>query len=166
MKCRLSIARSLLNNPDLMFLDEPTGRLLPGNKRRVQALLSAAMPSSILFTAVGRLRLLGVARIGGVVLGILMFLVLLPTLHEAAFGIGLSISALPYFLLGLYGEIAPLPRCPPRGSEVFVRYGAALIAAASFVFYLQHVWLASGLVIVIGVAVLPKPALALWRMFS
>ncbi|HEX2270781.1 MAG TPA: ABC transporter ATP-binding protein [Pyrinomonadaceae bacterium] len=31
MKCRLTIARCLLNNPDLIFLDDPTGGLDPVN---------------------------------------------------------------------------------------------------------------------------------------
>jgi fluoroquinolone transport system ATP-binding protein len=41
MKCRLSIARSLLNNPDLIFLDEPTGGLDPMNTQRVKNLIRA-----------------------------------------------------------------------------------------------------------------------------
>jgi len=39
MKCRLSIARCLLNNPDLVFFDEPTGGLDPASAQRVKDLI-------------------------------------------------------------------------------------------------------------------------------
>ena len=39
MKTRLGVARALLNNPDLIFMDEPTVGLDPGNARRIKDLI-------------------------------------------------------------------------------------------------------------------------------
>ena len=39
MKTRLGVARALLNDPDLIFMDEPTVGLDPGNARRIKNLI-------------------------------------------------------------------------------------------------------------------------------
>ena len=41
MKCRLSIARCLVNKPELIFLDEPTSGLDPVNMQRVKDIIRA-----------------------------------------------------------------------------------------------------------------------------
>ncbi len=41
MKSRLSVARSLVNNPQLLFMDEPTAGLDPVNARRIVELIRA-----------------------------------------------------------------------------------------------------------------------------
>jgi hypothetical protein len=130
-----------------------------------QTLLAAALPSSIMFTATGRLRLYGVAKIVGVLLGLVVFVAILPIAREAAFGIGLAASALPHYLLGMYAEVAPFPDFPPRRLSTLVRYGISGIATVACLGYPSRaLWVAAALV-VFGTLLVPRSATALWRMF-
>jgi hypothetical protein len=130
-----------------------------------QSMLAAALPSSIAFTAVGRLRTYGTVRLAGVLLGLGTFLISLPYSAEAAFGYGLAASAFPPFLLGAYSELAPLPGFPARSPSAILRYALAALCAAACFLYAAHPLVSSLTICACGLALLPRAALALWRMF-
>lgn len=130
-----------------------------------QALLAAALPSSILFTATGRLRTYGVARVVGVLLGLGAFTALLSSSAEAAFGWGLAISAIPHFALGAWAELVPFERFPAVSRTVVFRYAISLAAAVVCVFFRAHPMFVSASIVVAGALLFPRSALALWRMF-
>ena len=130
-----------------------------------QALLSAAMPSSVLFAAGGRLRTLGVAKILGVAAGLLVFLVALYRRPEAAYGYGLAVSAVPFFATGMFIELRPLPGFPTPDRWTVARYACATAAALAALAYSTHVL---PLLFVLATAVallLPWQGYRLWRRF-
>lgn len=100
-----------------------------------QALLSAALPASVLFIAEARLALWGAARAGGAVVGLLVFALGLPLLGEMAFGVGLAVAALPVFIVGAARELRRRPGSSVLGPTVWARYGSGLTAAALCVGY-------------------------------
>jgi hypothetical protein len=130
-----------------------------------QALLAAVLPASVLFAAGDRLRLLGIVRSIGVVLGLAAFVLSLPWLGPAAFGFGLGVSALPYFIAGWYAEAKPLDGFPaqPQGSSQ--RYGLALLAALCTLGY-RHQPLLVGLIIVgLSLVLLPQALRELYMLY-
>jgi hypothetical protein len=130
-----------------------------------QAFLAAAMPASILYTAVGRLRVYGIVGSVGVVLGLATFLIALPYAREAAFGYGLAASSFPYYLLGLHGELSPLGDFPSRTPSTVLRYVLGGVAALACLAYATHPRWSSAAIIACGAIMLPRPAMSLWRMF-
>jgi hypothetical protein len=139
-------------------------RFLPGMMLE-QSLLAASLPSSILFTAVGRLKVYGVARLIGVALGLAAFLFALPSSAEAAFGYGLAASAVPPFLLGAYSELRPLAGFPARSVAVVMRYGLACVAGPACLLYATHPVGSVVAIVLCGIALFPQPSIALYRMF-
>jgi len=130
-----------------------------------QALLAVALPSSVLFAATDRLRLLGGVRVVGVVAGLAAFVLLLPHARAAAFGIGLCVSAVPHFVLGCYAEMRPLEGFPPRSRGNAIRYGSCLVAAVSAIFFLQAPFVVAGVIVLCGLLLLPGGLLQLRQLY-
>lgn len=147
----------LPNHPD------GVANYLPGMLME-QSLLAAALPSSILFTAAGRLQVYGAIRAGGVALGIAVFVASVNDLGAPAFGYGLAVSAVPHLLIGMYAELGNLDGFPRRDAASAARYVLAIIAALLCIFYRSHTHATSAAIGLAGVVLLPGSALSLWRM--
>jgi hypothetical protein len=137
-------------------------RYLPGLFAE-QALLGASLPCSILFTATGGLRTLGLVRLGGAALGLAVFLTALGSWPEAAYGIGFAASALPLYALGGWAELRPARGFPrPRGPTL-ARYLAGAVAAAACGAYALRPALVAAVLALCGAALLPASLRAFWR---
>jgi hypothetical protein len=127
-----------------------------------QALLSAALPCTTLFTAEGRLRSVGVIRLVGVVLGIVLLVFGLPHYPRVVFGYALALSQFPLFLSGMWFEARVFERIrtPPR--VLAMRYGPSFLAAVLCFFYAQHPLPVAVALAIIGLSRLPTSMLAVW----
>lgn len=139
-------------------------RYLPGLLAE-QALLGAALPCSILFTAIGRLRTLGLVRLGGAVLGLAVFLIALRSWPEAAYGIGFAASAVPLYALGCWAELGAAPGFPRASGNTLARYLSGFVAAAACTAYAAWPTLVACILAVCGAALLPASLRTLWRAF-
>ncbi len=130
-----------------------------------QALLSAALPASVMYTATGRLSLIGGARVMGVGLGLMVLIVALPTHPEAAYGLGLAASAVPPFAVSAYQEL--------RGAAGFVaptrRTTARYVLAVVGALVATHYATSPGAVAVVymggGLALVLTSVRWVWRRF-
>jgi hypothetical protein len=96
-----------------------------------QALLSAAIPSTLLFAVWGRLSVLGFVQLIGVIAGLAIFLLVVPIWPKAAFGIGFAAAASFVFILGALAEL----RSEFRTVRGVARYASAMVAAVACALY-------------------------------
>jgi hypothetical protein len=94
-----------------------------------QALLSAALPSSSLFMAAGRFRALGIAKLGGSLLGIVTLTAVVRFSPQSALGAACAASAVPFFALGAWVELKRTTDFPAPRRETAIRYARALLVA-------------------------------------
>jgi hypothetical protein len=94
-----------------------------------QALLSATLPSSMMFMATGRLRAWGIAQTCGAVLGLGTMVAVVRVNPEAALGFGLGVAAVPPFVLAASIEFLQRGSNAQADSAVVLRYGLAVVTA-------------------------------------
>jgi hypothetical protein len=99
-----------------------------------------------------------------VLLGLGAFALLAPSVGEAAFGIGLAVSAVPHFALGLYGEAAPLRGFPQRGRSTLLRYALAGVGARWWAAVAAPPRAVAAVLSLCGVVLLPGSTARIWRM--
>ncbi|MEM9691361.1 MAG: hypothetical protein AAGA56_02360 [Myxococcota bacterium] len=128
-----------------------------------QALLAAAMPSSILFVAASRLRLMGVVRLTGLGLGIPTLLLTYERLPELSFGLALAAAAIPHFLLGASVEARSSPGFPPPNFTSRVRYLCALACAVACSTIGEGPWVLGGASVIAAALLLPRSSLFILR---
>jgi hypothetical protein len=127
-----------------------------------QALMSAAIPSTLLFAAWGRLGLLGMVQLISVFVGLAVFLILVPIIPKAAFGIGFAASAIPVFVLGAVSEL----RSEFKTASGVARYATAIVAAAACVGYARWPTTMSCVVLLCAAVHVPAAVAGLKALFD
>jgi hypothetical protein len=128
-----------------------------------QVLLSAVTPSSSLFVARGKFRLLGLSKLAGASLGICVLGIIVNFTPRAAFGIAYAASTIPFFALGCWGELKGLHDFPAPTLATWLRYGRAIAIATCYLFYPVAPLVAPTLALALS---LPSLAHASWSVFK
>jgi hypothetical protein len=164
--CALAVAATLAVPVFRLWLPASADRVvayLPGLLVE-QALLAAALPSTVLLMARGRLRAIGSIRLFGALIGLGVFVATLSFAREAAYGIGFAASAAPLYLFAGWVELRPPADFPKPDIRTFARYGLALTASVACSLYAQRPLLCSVAMIGCALGLVPSSARSGWRL--
>jgi hypothetical protein len=131
-----------------------------------QVLLSAALPSSVMFLAHGHLRAWGISKLVGALFGLLVLVMAIHAAPQAAFGLAHLAATVPTFAICAWAEVRGRWDFPIAGGEPQLRYGRALVLAVAYVGYSEKAWWVSAITIGTSLPSLMNAAWAYWRLFG